>query len=226
MFTPCGQHSAWHQEGPIFSSHAPSISPCLPYDICCYQCLASTCLLPFKALSQASCLPLWITQWGGQGRYGYTHFRDEDIGVQRGEVISPGFLCQGCSGYFVPQWAVRTQRDRSLRPCPGGAGCSWFPARLHHCGGLRRREDFEQRVFSVPYCPLSPRAGVGAAPKHMEIGVGILIEGGPEGLGDRGRTHLLKWGEGALQSSKDKVRAHSSPPSPALSPKPDPENQA
>lgn len=48
-------------------------------------------------------------------------------------------------------------------------------------------------------------------PKHIEIGVEILIEGGLEGPGDSRRTHMMEVGWGSLQSLKDKVEAYPQP---------------
>lgn len=135
-------------------------------------------------------------------------------------MTSLGFLCQGYAGYLAPQWGVGIQRDRSLRPCLGepGAPGPGFPAPLHHCGGLRRGEEVEQRALSASYCPTLSWGGQrvggghGTVPKHIEIGLGILIEGGLEGPGDSGRTHMMEGGWGSLQSLKDKVEPYSSAP--------------
>lgn len=114
------------------------------------------CVLLFEPLPQASHLLLWAAHGGRQGRYGYTHFRDEDIGVQREEVTFPGFLCRGHAGHLAPQ----REREHEEREASGPPLGSWVLLTLGpvHSAAPRQpgEEEIKQGASRVPtaHCPL------------------------------------------------------------------------
>lgn len=150
-----------------------------------------------------------------------------DTGVQRREGTSQASSASVMLVTWPHNGEWEHKETEASGPALEGLGASGlgFPAPHHHCSRLGRGGEVEQVVFRVLYCPLTPRVEVGAVPKRVERGGGILIEDDPEGPEAAEAPTFWKGRFSAEFKGQGKGTPHPRPGHPALSPELDPEHQ-